>query len=259
MKQLANRLEDVQEKTGDLFTKMLAESGILGLFERGVRNIEKSWLNLSPIWNIINQIIGETTEKIKDLGAAIPEITDEFFDEDEFTDYVKIMQTYATSWASVGDGVMMTAKGFKQLNPEARTFINESMKDFKTNFEQIKPLADDLLNTFNYIFTETLIREQNFADSMVAAFAGMLLRMEADLMAKSALFGVLSIFGAGPVGGFLNFVTGGLFSHEGGGLSPSRSPSSGGSVTINMPNVTMINSRSIAQLDQALSRHRRLH
>jgi len=134
------------------------------------------------------------------------------------------------------------------------------------NFQKIKPLADNLLNTFDFIFTETLIREKNFGDSMVAAFKGMLERMVADLLAKSALFGILSLFGGGPTNpitgaatGFLDFVTGGIFSHEGGGFSPSRSPSAGSSVTINMPNVSMINSRSISQLNQALSRHNRLH
>jgi len=143
-----------------------------------------------------------------------------------------------------------------------KTTEHDPFKDWVSNLEAIQPTINTLVDSFDYIFTETLIRQQNFGDALVAGLRGTLERLAAEIAAKAVVFGLLSMIpGLGPAlgaTGFGNFITQGLFSHDGAGLSPSRS-SGGGGVTINMPNVSMINSRSIRQIKQSLSRYDRLH
>ena len=121
-------------------------------------------------------------------------------------------------------------------------------------------IGQQMVNTFDYVFTETLIRQQNFGDAMVAGLESMLSRMAASIMARAGVLGLFSIFGGGGLltqgAGILNFITGGLFSHDGAGLSPGGG---GGGVTINMPNAAIIDSKTVRTLRQTLSRYDRLH
>ena len=122
-------------------------------------------------------------------------------------------------------------------------------------------VGDQLISTFDYVFTETLIQEQAFGDAMVAGFRSMLERMIADLLARSVVFGILSLIpGIGGLGSFLDFAVKPALGMQS-GISPTVSERGGGGSTtnINMPNVTMINSRSITQLKQALTLHDRRH
>ena len=156
----------------------------------------------------------------------------------------------------------MTAEFKKQEGPIKR--IAESTYNWtegiQSTAEQLSGISNQLIDSFDYIFTETLIREQNFADAMVAGFRGMLERMIAEMAAKAAVFGILNAITGGSfgiaAGGIGSFITGGLFSHDGAGLSPRGG---GSTVNINMPNVAMINSKSIRQIKQAISRDDRLH
>jgi len=150
-------------------------------------------------------------------------------------------------------------------------------KQFPNLFQEIKhstvgivaqwdTIANTMSQTFDYVFTETLVRQQNFGEAFQAGLESMIQKTLATMAANSLVFGLMSLFTAGgfaPIGGALNFITSGMFSHDGGGMSPNHNVSNnsgGGNTTnINMPNVAMINSRSIGQINQALSRHRRLH
>jgi len=121
-------------------------------------------------------------------------------------------------------------------------------------------LADMMSANFSRMFIEVYDNELVFLDNMLNAFKGMLEKMAAEMAAKAAIFGLFSAFGGGGLlagGNFLKFISGGLFSHDGAGLSPRGG--GGSTVNINMPNVSMINSKSIRQIKQSLSRYDRLH
>ena len=156
----------------------------------------------------------------------------------------------------------LTAEIDNQLKPMEK--IAKAVDMFKPKLSDAalaaQEVGDQLISTFDYVFTETLIQEQAFGDAMVAGFRSMLERMIADLLARSVVFGILGLIpGIGGIGSFLDFVVKPAVGIS--GISPTVSErGGGGSVTnINMPNVTMINSKSISQLNQALTRHKRLH
>ena len=178
------------------------------------------------------------------------------------------MQQYIAESIGVVEQIHAQAEGYDMMTAKIENLEGPIKKvaalpekmviEMETNFQKVEPLANNLISTFDYIFTEVLIRENDFLTAMLAGFKGMLASMAAEMAAKAAVFGIFSMFGAAPVGTLLNYATGGMFSHDGGGMSPSRS-GGGNTTNINMPNVAMINSRSIGQINQALSRHRRLH
>jgi hypothetical protein len=145
----------------------------------------------------------------------------------------------------------------KKIAPAAFAELDKNMSQVVAHWDV---LGNTMISTFDYVFTETLIREQNFADAMVAGLESMFAKMAASIAARSAVFGLFSMFGGGGLltagGTALDFLTGGLFSHDGAGLSPRGG---GSTVNINMPNVAMINSKSIRQIKQAISRDDRLH
>ena len=60
MAQLGNRMDDVQEKTGDLYIKLAQDTGVLKLQELALRQLTDSWLNLSPVVMAYNLLFGET-------------------------------------------------------------------------------------------------------------------------------------------------------------------------------------------------------
>ena len=291
MKQLANRMEDLQEKTGNLFIKLISDTGLLGIFEKVAREMEKSWLNLSGPILLYNMLIGETEQGIKDLGAAVKPVVENLDSEfdDQITDainnakyavvdFVKLLNLSMHELQIEGmekdDGIITRMflgdrkddpikpimGAFRKVQGVAEPVFKEMLDDSVMIVAHWDKVGMQMVNTFDYVFTETLIRQQNFGDAMVAGLESMLSRMAASIMARAGVLGLFSIFGGGGLltgaGTALDFITGGLFSHDGAGLSPGGG---GTTVNINMPNVATINSKSIRQLRQALSRHDRLH
>ena len=196
----------------------------------------------------------------KSVGKKLldPRETKKALGGEENKDPETAAREYATAKAEVGEAVMMTARAFEHLGPEANKAIGKFADHFETTAEKFQVFSNQLLSTFDFVFTEALIREKNFADSMVAGFRGMLERMVAEMLARAAVFGVLNFitggaFGIGA-GGFSSFVTAPIT-----GVSPSVGSRGSSTTNINMPNVTMINSRSIGQIKQALTLHDRRH
>ena len=148
-------------------------------------------------------------------------------------------------------------------------------------------LAGTMVSAFDFAFSETLVRGENFFDSISAGFTQMLERMVSDFLARSFIFGAFSLFGGGGLlgagAGFLNFATGGLLSNQfgmdatvGGSGAPDskvfasrvspgeriqitpegESQTSG--ITVNI-NARVIDQKTIAEVDRMLMKHRRLH
>ena len=196
-----------------------------------------------------SKVFGQTSGALIELSEGID------FPVEEFTDYVAVWATWATTIAEVQGKMIGLGQVFDEV---AEIAVPEQIAStFQTTAEQLSAISNQLLDTFDYVFTETLIREQNFGDAMVAGFTSMLERMVAQLASRAAVFGVLNLITGGSFGvaqGFLDFVTAPIT-----GVSPAVSDRGGSTTNINMPNVTMINSRSIGYINQALTRHRRLH
>ena len=233
MKQLSNRLDDVQENLGNIFLRLIEQTGVLGITEQALRKIQESWLNLSPALLLYNMLTGEAEEKTKKLTAEMDMFYESMLPAEEFTDYVTITQEYAQSLAEVGEAARMNREAFEELKPVMERSIGEFPKHIQTTAEKLSAFSGYLLTTFDYVFTETLIREQNFMDAMVAGFVSMLERMLAELLARAAVFGVLNFltggsFGLG-VGGFGSFITAPIT-----GIAPAPSQSGGGGNNITM-------------------------
>lgn len=140
--------------------------------------------------------------------------------------------------------------------PPVFTKLDKDMTGIVANWDKI---ASTMSSTFDYVFTETLIRQQAFGEAFIAGLQSMIARTTATIAANSLVFGLMSLFtegGFSPKGGVLNFITGGLFSGDGAGLSPRGG---GSTVNINLPNVAMINDRGIRQIKQAISYYDRRH
>ena len=300
MAQLGNRFDDVQEKVGDLYIKLAQDTGVLKLQELALRKLTESWWNLSPAVMAYNLIFGKTEETLEELRAGINDIAGAVDKASEgpekiATAYQKwvielekvqekealelqYMQQYIEESIGVVEMVEAQVGAYERLNFEVDKFghqmdktIPKSIEGVGKAMDKFKPKLSDtaiaaqevgsqLINTFNYVFTETLIQEQAFGDAMVAGFRSMLERMIAEMMARSAVFGILSLIpGVGGIGSFLDFAIKPALGIT--GISPTVSERGGGGSTtnINMPNVTMINSRSITQLKQALTLHDRRH
>jgi hypothetical protein len=256
---LADNVDRLTSSFSELYDEVIKvlgagaeKGGVIGFFAdmvSGLADYVSFWYGTG------SRVFGETTKALQELGE-----TD--FPEEVFSERVAITFEYAKAWAQVGENLRMVAKTSEHTFAESNKDVGKFVTHIETTAEKLSGLSNQLINTFDYVFTETLIREKNFGDAMVAGFASMLERMVAQMAAKAAVFGVLSAFTQGafaPIGGVLNFITGGIFGQSGGGMSPAHGGSGGSSVNIHMPNVTMINSRSIGQLKQALTLHDRRH
>jgi len=148
---------------------------------------------------------------------------------------------------------------FREVEGMAQSTFNKVDDDMSQWVFHAQELSNQLIDTFGYVFTETLIREKGFGDAMVAGFKSMLERMVADFLARAAVFGIMSMFGVGGIGTFTSAVLRPVLGISGTSPTVSERGGSSSTVNVNMPNVTMINSRSISQINQALTRHKRLH
>jgi hypothetical protein len=209
------------------------EGGVISFFADALEGLVK----------YVNFWYGDGSKVFEELKRVADE--EIFFDDEPFTERVAITYEYAKAWAEVNNEIERMSVSFKEVAPLADKTVGKFADKFETTAEKLSGLSNQLIDTFDYVFTETLIREQNFIDSMVAGFASMLLNLF-----TGGAFGIAA-------GGIGSFITGGLFSHDGAGLSPRGG--GGSTVNINMPNVAMINSKSIRQIRQAISRHDRLH
>ena len=59
MAQLGNRMDDVQEKTGDLYIKLAQDTGVLKLQELALRQLTERWLNISHAVMVYKLLFGE--------------------------------------------------------------------------------------------------------------------------------------------------------------------------------------------------------
>jgi hypothetical protein len=246
--QLTTSFSNLYDEVAKVVSVAAGEGGLLGFFT----DITNALADYVSFW------YGDGSRVFGEANAIFESLEQTDFPEEEFASYVQVWATWATTIADVTAESMEMVQVLKEV--DKITGPSGFLKHIETTAEKLEGVSTQIIDTFDYIFTETLIREQNFADAMVAGFRGMLERMVAEMAAKAAVFGVLNFitggsFGLG-VGGIGNFITGGLFSHDGAGLSPR---SSGSTVNINMPNVAMINSKSIRQIKQAISRDDRLH
>ena len=179
---------------------------------------------------------------------------------EENKDPATAAREYATAMAEVGEATMKSAKAFEHLATETAR-ADKFLIHIQTTAERYQQGLGTMLSSFDQFFTEVLIREQNFGDAFVAQFINTLERLVAAMAARAAVFSVFSFFGSilnigTPFTGInpLDFITGPIT-----GVSPSVGSRGSSTTNINMPNVTMINSRSIGQIKQALSLHDRRH
>lgn len=228
------------------------------------------------------KVVGDAAEEAVPKIDALTEAYNKWVLELEIATAKKeqelgFMQRYIAESIGMVEVIYSQVGAYENLNFEVDKFghqmdkqIPKSIKGVAKEMDKFKPklseaaiaaqeVGNQLVNTFDYVFTETLIREQAFGDAMVAGFRSMLERMVAEMLARSAVFGILSLIGVGGLGSFLDFAIKPALGIA--GISPTVSERSGGGSTtnINMPNVTMINSKSISQINQMLTRHKRLH
>jgi hypothetical protein len=187
---------------------------------------------------------GSVADKIKEITYAMAELN------------VAGMETPKKQIDRMGFGAIKESLvEIKKIAPPVFKELDGGMSTLVVHWDE---LGMGMVNTFSTMFTEVYENELVFFDNMLNAFRGMLEKMASELLARAAIFGMFSIFGGGGLlGGLANFVLRPLGIT---GVSPAVGDRGGStSVNINMPNVTMINSRSISQINQALTRHRRLH
>jgi hypothetical protein len=83
----------------------------------------------------------------------------------------------------------------------------------------VRGVTDSISNMWSQALLNQWNEGQNFFTNMARGFEQMLAAMAAQMMAKSAIFGIASLFGGGTVvsGGLgaLDFIFGGLFQHGG--------------------------------------------
>ena len=225
-------------------------NALQSLFNMGIES-------MAPVTQVLDEVqnVGAVAPQIKEAAAAIDEIAYAMAKLN-----VVGMEGPDRSIDRMGFGsIALAMEEVKALIPQVFPAMEQATTGLVVQWDM---MANQLTDTFSYVFTEALVREQAFGDAMVAGFKSMLERMVAEMMAKAAVFGILNfisggVFGAGKSA--LNFITGGIFSHDGGGMSPGHNSGGNSTTNINMPNVAMINDKSIRQIKQAISVYDRRH
>ena len=229
------------------------------------------------------KVVGDAAEEAIPKVDALTEAYNKWVLELEIATAKKeqelgFMQRYIAESIGVVEVIYSQVEGYERLNFEVDKFghmmdkqIPEAIKGVAKEMDKFNPklseaaivaqeVGNQFVGSFDYMFTQVYENELVFLDNLFNAFKSTLERMVAEMLARAAVFGILSLIpGVGGTGSFFDFAIKPALGIS--GISPTVSERSGGGSTtnINMPNVTMINSKSISQINQMLTRHKRLH
>ena len=141
------------------------------------------------------------------------------------------MDIQSTEVSPMGISVVRPG-GEEQKEVKVIEKIKDSLSSLRQEYDSV---AESFVGSFQMMFDEALFREASFADAMVAGFKGMLERMISELLARAAIFAILSAvvpgfgssaMGQGGLGSFLakalGFQHGGSFKVGGSGGPDSQ-------------------------------------
>ncbi len=254
---LANDYSDLQEKFGDLTTKAAVQTGVIKGLSEYVKLLIEDWSNLSPSFLASTILLKEFNKELKKnneewevsinihkkIAEGIGEAREgyaewmegyrKFAKEREkaqetealeleywkaYTAYIGLIAT-ETMPMLTGEVSKLTTEFEDQLQPmkKVATEIDKFAPQLGELSANVQKAGNQLTSTFDYIFTESLVRGQNFFDAFLAGFVGMLEQMAAAMLARAAVFGIFSALGFGGIlsggKGALSFITG--FQHGG--------------------------------------------
>ena len=233
VEQLANAWDDALESLGAFITYLLEKSGVFEFFTgvaKGLKIVLDDLFDVPKkgpnVWELAlksHQKYLASLEEAKKLeNERLIKISDEILKGG-----MAELDVVGVEKRGPIDKMVFAAHdlsaGLKEVGKVAEPVFKEMLADSEGIVANWDAIAGKMVSSFEWAFNETLVRGENFFNSMAAAFEQMIAQMVASFMARSFVWGLMNLFTGGTFGvanAFLGFASGGLLEGGPAAISP---------------------------------------